>query len=86
MLVTTSPELWRERMAASLPAPGPRMKTSTCRSPRSMPRRAAWSVARWAANTVPLRDPFNPTLPALEEAITFPRGSVMLIMVLLKVE
>ena len=86
MLETASPAPWRERMAASRPAPGPRIKTSTWRRPMSMPLRAACSAARWAAKAVPLREPLKPTVPALAEAMTLPWGSVMLIKVLLKVE
>ena len=86
MLITIRPTPWSERMAASRPAPGPRMRTSICRIPMSMPRRPACSAARWAANAVPLRDPLKPTVPALAEAMTFPWGSVMLINVLLNVE
>ncbi len=73
-------------MAASRPAPGPRIRTSIWRSPMSIPRRAACSAARWAAKAVPLREPLNPTVPALAEEITFPCGSVMLTRVLLNVE
>jgi hypothetical protein len=51
-----------------------------------MPRRAACSAALWAAKAVPLRDPLNPTVPALAEEITFPWGSVILTSVLLNVE
>jgi hypothetical protein len=60
--------------------------TSTWRRPWSIPRRAACSAARWAAKAVPLREPLNPTVPALAEEITFPWGSVMLTIVLLNVE
>ena len=86
MLVTVSPAPCKERMAASRPDPGPRMNTSISRRPISIPRRAACSAARWAAKAVPFREPLNPTVPALADAMTFPSGSVMLISVLLKVE
>ena len=86
MLVTMSPAPCKERMAASRPAPGPLIKTSMCRRPESMPRRAACSAALWAAKAVPLRDPLNPTVPALADEITFPWGSVILTSVLLNVE
>ena len=73
-------------MAASLPAPGPLIRTSTCLRPWSIPLRAACSAALWAAKAVPLRDPRNPDVPALDEARTLPWGSVRVTRVLLKVE
>ena len=86
MLVITSPTPCSERIAASLPAPGPLMNTSIWRRPWSMPRRAACSAARWAAKAVPLREPLKPTVPELADPITPPCGSVMVTKVLLKVE
>jgi hypothetical protein len=47
---------------------------------------AACSAASWAAKGVLLRDPLNPALPELAQAITFPLTSVMVTMVLLKVD
>jgi hypothetical protein len=46
---------------------------------------AAFSAAIWAAKGVLLRDPLNPTLPALAQVTTFPVPSVMVTMVLLNV-
>ena len=86
MLVTTNPAPCNDRMAASLPAPGPLISTSMCLRPWSMPRRAACSAARWAAKAVPFREPLKPAVPALADAITLPWGSVMLTRVLLNVE
>ncbi len=86
MLVMVRPAAWRERIAASLPAPGPLMYTSTIRRPWSIPRRAACSAARWAAKAVPLREPFNPDMPQLVDTSTLPWGSVRVTSVLLKVE
>jgi hypothetical protein len=62
------------------------MNTSISRIPDSPALRPACSAARWAAKAVPLREPLNPTVPALAEEITFPWGSVMLTSVLLNVE
>jgi hypothetical protein len=86
ILVTTRPAPCNDRMAASRPAPGPLISTSTWRNPWSIPLRAACSAALWAAKAVPLRDPLKPTVPALAEEITLPCGSVMLTRVLLNVE
>ena len=86
MLVTFNPAPCSERIAASLPAPGPLIYTSIWRKPMSMPRLAACSAALWAAKAVPLREPLNPETPALDDAITLPSESVMLISVLLNVE
>ena len=86
ILVTTKPAPWSDLMAASRPAPGPLISTSMCLRPWSIPRRAAASAARWAANAVPFRDPLNPAVPALAEEMTLPWGSVSVINVLLKVE
>ena len=51
--------------------------------PDSLALLAAVSDACCAANGVPLRDPRNPSEPELDHAITFPIGSVMVMMVLL---
>jgi hypothetical protein len=51
-----------------------------------MPLRAASSPARWAANAVDFRDPLNPTVPELPQVIGLPCGSVIVIIVLLKVD
>src|SRR6266498_2912765 len=79
------PTAWSDRMAASRPAPGPRTNTSTCLRPRSMALRAAFSAAVCAAKGVLLREPLNPTLPALAHETTFPILSVRVTMVLLNV-
>ena len=47
--------------------------------------RAAASAASWAANGVDLRDPLKPTWPDEAQEITAPDGSVIEIIVLLKV-
>jgi hypothetical protein len=47
---------------------------------------AACSAASWAAKGVLFREPLNPTLPALAQAMTFPLTSVIVMIVLLKVD
>ncbi len=47
---------------------------------------AAASAAMPAAKGVPLREPLNPMFPALAHATTFPCKSLIVTMVLLKVE
>ncbi len=86
MLTMEMPEACRERMAASLPLPGPRTNTFTWRKPCSIPFRAVCSAALWAAKAVPFREPLKPTVPELPQAITLPLGSVRVILVLLKVD
>src|SRR2546428_12538131 len=54
--------------------------------PSSAALRAAASAGTWAANGVPLREPLKPTAPALDHATTWPCASLMVMMVLLKVE
>lgn len=85
MLVTRRPVAWRERIAASRPEPGPLTITSTVRRPWSIALRAADSPARCAAKAVPLREPRNPTVPALAHERTSPFGSVRVTIVLLNV-
>src|SRR5437764_2539959 len=75
-----------ERMAVSRPEPGPLTKTSTRCRPCSWARRAAASAASCAANGVDLREPLNPTLPALAHESVFPSRSVMVTIVLLNVD
>src|ERR671914_829841 len=80
------PVACRERMAVSRPEPGPLTYTSTRRTPCSWARRAACSAASWAANGVDLREPLKPTLPDDAHAIVLPWGSVMVTIVLLKLD
>src|SRR5207247_3782640 len=84
--LTSNPAAWRDRMAASRPAPGPFTYTSTCFTPCSIALRAAASAASPAAKGVPLREPLNPVAPALDQASTFPWGSVIVTIVLLNVD
>src|SRR5438132_92476 len=81
---TSSPAACSERIAVSLPDPGPLTYTSTFCSPCSMPLRAAASAVTCAANGVDLREPLNPAPPADSHAITFPSPSVRDTIVLLK--
>ena len=70
-------------MAVSRPLPGPETRTSILRRPCSWAIRDALSAATWAANGVPLRLPLKFALPALDQEITFPWGSVIVMSVLL---
>src|SRR5215469_18003769 len=80
---TSKPAVASARTADSRPAPGPATLTSTLRKPDSFALLAAVSDACWAAKGVPLRDPRKPSEPELDHAITFPIGSVTVMMVLL---
>src|SRR5690606_12059710 len=84
--LTSRPAACRERIAASRPAPGPFTITSTVLMPCSMAARAAASAAICAAYGVLLREPLNPTFPALAQEIVFPCGSVIVTIVLLNVD
>src|SRR5580658_7855868 len=81
---TSSPAVDSARTADSRPAPGPLTATSTVLSPDSLALFAAVSDACCAANGVPLRDPRKPNEPELDHEITFPMGSVIVMIVLLK--
>ena len=72
-------------MAVSRPEPGPLTKTDTLWTPCSMASLAHASAAIWAANGVDLREPLKPTIPAERQEITLPWGSVIEMIVLLKV-
>src|ERR1700681_972494 len=78
------PAVASARTADSRPAPGPLTRTSAERSPYSFTLLAAVSEACCAANGVPLRDPRKPSEPELDQDSTFPIGSVIVMMVLLK--
>src|SRR5437867_8221022 len=80
----SSPAACSERIAASRPAPGPFTHTSTRFMPAFRASRAEDSAATCAANGVLLREPLNPTLPALAHDRTLPSVSVMVTIVLLK--
>lgn len=72
------------RKAVSLPGPGPLIITSACFIPRSSDALIAVSAAACAANGVLLRVPLNPQAPAEHQRITYPRTSVTVMIVLLK--
>src|SRR2546428_3008432 len=80
----SSPAACSERIAASRPPPGPLTHTSTRFMPALSGSRAEDSAATCAANGVLLRDPLNPTLPALAQDRTLPSVSVIVTIVLLK--
>src|SRR3990172_9216061 len=86
MRLMLNPAACRDLNAASLPAPGPFINTSTVLTPLSIAFFAANSAATWAANGVPFLEPLKPCAPELDHAMTFPAGSVMLTIVLLKVD
>ena len=73
-------------IADSLPLPGPLITTSTCFIPCSMAFLPASSAASCAANGVDFLEPLNPLLPDEDQEIVFPVVSVIVIIVLLKVE
>src|SRR5208283_6133240 len=84
--VTVKPAAWMARSADSRPEPGPETSTSRVRMPCSDALRTASSAAIWAANGVDLREPLKPIVPADDHEIVLPWASVMVIIVLLKVE
>lgn len=83
---TRSPAACSERTADSRPGPGPLMKTSASRMPTSSACLAAWVAANCAAYGVLLREPLNPEPPVLDQARVLPWGSVIVTIVLLKVD
>ena len=86
MSVTLKPAVCSARRALSRPAPGPFTNTATERMPCSIARRAASSAASCAAKGVLLREPLKPREPADDQATVAPLMSVMVTMVLLKVD
>ena len=73
-------------MAVSRPEPGPLTNTSTFLTPCSIALRAADSAAIPAAYGVDLREPLKPTSPPDAQDTTAPDGSVIEMIVLLKVD
>src|SRR5579871_1607797 len=67
MARTSMPAVDKARTADSRPDPGPETRTSTTRRPVSDALLAAVRAACCAANGVPLRDPRNPSEPALDQ-------------------
>src|SRR3970040_2543101 len=84
MDLISTPAACRARIADSRPLPGPLTRMSIERSPCSRAEEAAVVAACWAAKGVPLRDPLNPRVPALDHETTLPSRSVMVTIVLLK--
>src|SRR5262245_45048330 len=82
--LTSMPTVCSARMADSRPEPGPFTRTSTLRKPYVLAVLPALIAACVAAKGVPLRDPLNPIPPALDQAMTLPSVSVIVIWVLLK--
>src|SRR4029434_9243185 len=80
---TSSPTVWRARIADSRPEPGPFTRTSSDRMPTALAALPGLSAACVAANGVPLRDPLKPIPPALDQATTLPSVSVIVTVVLL---
>ena len=70
--LTSRPDVASARIADSRPEPGPLTRTSTIRNPTSFALEAAVIDACCAANGVPLRDPRNPSDPALDQEIVLP--------------
>src|SRR5258707_11112552 len=72
-------------MADSRPLPGPCTRTCTRFTPAVNASRAACSAATVAANGVLFFEPLKPALPLDPHAMALPRGSQMVMVVLLKV-
>lgn len=70
------PKFWMERIAVSLPEPGPLILISTCFMPCSIAFLTADVDATCAAKGVPFLDPLNPHPPDEDQEITFPFKSV----------
>jgi hypothetical protein len=62
------------------------MSTVTLCMPWSIARRAASSAATWAAKGVLFREPLNPRRPHVDHDTALPFGSVIVTIVLLKVD
>ena len=84
--VIFSPVDPRALIADSLPFPGPFITTSTCFIPCSIAFFPASSAASCAAKGVDFREPLNTLLPDDDQEMVLPVVSVIVIIVLLKVE
>src|SRR5690554_3962242 len=82
--VTSTPKLCIERIADSLPDPGPFTYTFTLRKPASCAFLPASSAAICAAYGVFFLDPLKPILPADDQEITSPFLFVKVTIILLK--
>jgi len=74
------------RIAVSLPKPGPLTKIFTLFKPIPIAIEFAASEAVCAAKGVPFLEPLKPTLPADDQEIVLPFKSVIVTIVLLKVD
>lgn len=70
------PRFWTDRIAVSLPEPGPLILISICFKPWSMAFRTALAVTVCAAKGVAFLEPLNPHAPEDDQEITLPRISV----------
>src|SRR4029079_15370541 len=84
--VMMNPDDCKARSADSRPDPGPETSTSNVRTPCSVAFLPASSAAICAAYGVDLRDPLKPINPDDDQEIVLPCASVMVIIVLLKLE
>jgi hypothetical protein len=85
MDVTFKPAALNARTAASRPPPGPFTRTSMLLNPNAMASSAAFLAASVAANGVLFLEPLKPKVPELHHEMAFPKLSVKVMMVLLKV-
>ena len=83
--VIVRPTVCRVLIAASLPGPGPFMRTSTFLTPSACASRAAASAHFAAAYAVPFLVPLNPIRPADDQQSTLPFVSAIDTIVLLNV-
>jgi len=86
IMLTSRPAVCSARIAASRPAPGPLTYTSTVLRPCSIAALAAVSAALCAANGVDFLEPLKPNSPAEAHERALPCVSVMVTIVLLKVD
>ena len=85
-MLISRPVACKERIAASLPEPGPFTTHSTVFIPCSIASFAAVSAASWAAKGVLFLEPLKPEAPALDQEIALPDLSVITIMVLRRIQ
>ena len=86
MTVIVNPVDPNALIADSLPLPGPLITISICFIPFSIAFFPASSAASWAAKGVDFLEPLNPLLPEDDHETVLPEVSVIVIIVLLKVE
>jgi len=84
--VILKPILFNALTADSLPGPGPFTKTIKFLRPYSFPKFPAFSAATCAAKGVLFLDPLKPEPPAVAQHNVLPCLSVIVTIVLLKVE